>query len=852
MEENKILVGKCPNCGYELQYQENDSSVLCDACDSRINVRELFTNTINQQYDNSFEIKELFNTMDSSKAALAYLDNFFKEYDFLEYQRNDILEINNISKLVERNKIKFANQPSTWVLEMKSIIVPLTMKIDGLPTLGSEIAKLYYENDSSEAYSIFDTYSSIIEHILNDKDKIISKLLLDLENYKKTTNNDSSYIALEDSINKFKIKLNSLTLINSIKEIPELIEYENSINEEIYNNYLAKGIDAEEIYKKALSLYMLEDDKSRSFASFNQIIDYKDSKKYIRRINEFFSFNKLYLICGRYFIFGDYEKKIYTYDIKKSVRELKNGDDTIVNDYGSSFFEIIDSKISNTPLLENVIRVINIYGSRVYFYIYDSKLKEFQLISYDINTNQKQVLDSSRVEEGLVYDGLNNDNTHWNNLNRDKFFIRKRIIHLDDKKGCSIFKKKNILNTTYNNYSIILVDEVNNTATTIVDKAVDIMDYFDDKLFYTYSYSIDDDETVNTKFYYYDLNDNTINEVLDQNCILKAIKNNKIIYVTFNQSKTCQNVDLHIFDLKEKIDILLEKNIYSYITIIEDKIYYTVGNESYSVLFSIDFDGNNRTEVMKNSEDIISVSGGWIYLLKGCSRNDKTIKKISSDGTKQIVLATLVKKVFGIRNSFLYYVDIFNDLYSIRIDGKNKKCIASNIDINKDLIITRNRIYYLKDEIKEYTSNNKRVNTKSLYSIDLEGNNLIKHEFDVKEIKKYSNNGIFILKQGNVEYIVGTPINKKKYEYEVKLFKITKYLFLDEYTHEIDTKLILGLPNEANEVKGCFRKKDLDITYEELPIKYVRVRDDVAHEGDALKDQIDNNISKYHKKGCFR
>lgn len=865
MANEDLLVGKCPNCGYALRYDPNANSVECNACDSWVNVSDLKEPNrnvasplmVNSSYS-GVVASDLVAKIDNTGAILAYLDNFFENYSWEEYIYQTTIEIEDVRSFVDNSKIKFANDPSIWGLEFKSYLVPVTKKIEGLSTISKNIASLYFENDGTEAYPEYDIYTRVIKSLLASKERIIKILELDINNAKKYGGSDDLVNSLNDQLAELKTSFESIVVSEAITDTPDLQKIINERNEKLEQKYAERGIDVKALYKSAVAQYGFSDDKSSCLTLFKRIADYKDSKSYINKINSYFNFNgQLYVIAGRTFTFGDFKKKVNTYQ-KKSVKEMVGGlDNSVEEKVGLDLYEVIDGEITLEPMIESVLYVICVYGENLYVELYDNKAKEYQLVAFNINDKTKEVLDRCSNSKDLLYLDMDGTSSFWFTMDKTKFFIKKKLIHkIDDtlvKSGCGA-KPVATKNLMYNNFSVILVDMEANEASTIIDATVDIHEVYQDKIFYSYSYSEVKDDII-TKFYVYDINSNSKDEVLDENCIIHAVNKDRIVYTTFNQSCTAENVDLHVYDMISDSDRLIESNVYEFFDIINNKIYYTVGNAEYSSLLSVNFDGTERTEILANVENIFAVQAGWMYVTKGRGYN-KALIKISTDGKRRVTLCTLFKKVVKIANGNLYYIDIYDNLCTVRIDGKNNRIIARNLDPNSKVIVDSERLYYAQKELKEFNDNNKPIYTKSLYSLDLNGHNIVKHEFAIEDFKNYDENNIYIHKKETVSVKVGTPDKKGHYQYTVKDYNITKYVLFNKVTDAHDLVLTLGLPTKkAVENPGClgFGKKTIDYTYEIIPVKYIRKRTDIATQGEAYNEQASSNIEKPQTKnnnGC--
>ena len=103
--EEKFIKVNCPHCSYALTFQETDENVVCPQCDSVFGAKELQRNVsmINKIEPNL--TTTLLDSIESSDAALAYLENYFATFNWENFINETNITILDIKKMVEKRKV---------------------------------------------------------------------------------------------------------------------------------------------------------------------------------------------------------------------------------------------------------------------------------------------------------------------------------------------------------------------------------------------------------------------------------------------------------------------------------------------------------------------------------------------------------------------------------------------------------------------------------------------------------------------------------------------------------------------------------------------------------------------------
>lgn len=834
----KYLSGNCPHCLAKIEYKESDTSVLCNYCDNYVSVSELHnslsvTNRANAGNTQSDMMNSMVLAIETPESGIAYLDNFFLTYDWEEYCTSPFIKIGHIEKMVEKNKITNAANAQTWILEFKSISIPLLRKLQGLKKLEQKIAEKYTGSDDTDLYSDFDSYAKNIVRLLSEKESLIKVLVADVQFAEKYGADKTVVNELKSQIMKLNQALNSLVKVTKLEDVPAVNAKIEQMNAQVEQQLAIAGIDAASTYNSAVQQYMFNEDKSEALRLFTSVRGYKEANKYIAKINRIYNYDgTLYEFSGKRFYAQN--DKVQTLDVASMNKKKKQSQNELsASQKGKTYslYEVFESVPKTKECVEGISSMINAYGNDLYYIKNNCKI-----CYYNVITQVETSIDAANPGD---YRNFKDEFEFYLSKDKTKVCLKKKLEVKSDKKGCikSLFSK-NDDKGNLNNFQVILIDTVNHSVSTVVPECVDIMEFYDDKVFYSYAFKNDENEDVQTYLMVYDIKQGVRTKVLNTECVIHDSYNGNIIYSTFSPNDI--NGLLHCYNIATQSDVLLEENFYEFFGVYENKVYYTVGNYNYESLFSIDFDGSNRTEIILNIDNIYLVRSGWMYVTKGSDRNTLLLK-ISLDGKKKFFICNRFKSFVKFANGYIYYIDIFDSLHIVRNDGNEDKILADDIST---ICIDNNKIYYTRIENIEYDVLAKRMRKGySLYSMDLTGHNIKKIMFDVSGYAEFDENTLYISRKETISYEVTKPIKKNKENVTKEIYNLIRYYKYDKFTEQLEVIMNVGLPNPETEVPGCFGKtKKVKNTYRELPPKYDYTRHDRARVGENKEEKTITSI----------
>lgn len=869
---SKIVTYVCPNCGAPIMHDlesadgQVSESEICSACGSQFSISNLENrNRVEAAPQvagvSSAPAGSMFASyIDDSESALAFIENYFENYNWSDFILTSSLSIPEIDKIVEKVLVKAAANPATWEFQFNATATPLRKKINGLKTIADKFFNEYVKSeDTTPSFVYFDSYKRISSCIVSQKDAIYKKLSTALKYYKRYNGDQSVAAVLESQLQQIKADLDGVHTVTDYKELPGYQEACQKKIRRIADKLQAKGIDAEVVYSKAISAYKSHAPAREVLASFLKVYGYKDTSDYCDKLNAWFSFpienDKFIRLANTYF----YLKKdaAAAFNVGEAGKEAEKTEqeqeDTANSKQTYSLYPVVDKVPAKEPIVKGITNLLASFaGTLVY-------LKNNSTLCY-IDSTVEPVVENI-IEAGKAGDYDDADGNVNMFLSGKYMFITKKLQAVSVlKKGCfkKLFSKNKadeVVVTTDNNYSLLAIDLETCTAETVIDGLVDIMDVFSNQIFYLTA----DRATHTEGFYAYNYETKESKSVLSADTEIADVVNGKIIYFLWEPvswNKALYALDFHTGETK-----LLDTNVYSYYRNIDGDIYYYVGNSSCLTLYSISVDGTNKKEILANigSEKFLQKAEtryGWLYLTTGSGLN-WSLRKISKDGKKSVLLCNRYKSLIGIEDGYVYYINASNELHAVREDGKDDKCLLTNIGyiVKKDT----NDIYLLRHE---RVSDSKVSN--SLYRVSIGGHNLTKLAFDVSNAieNEYNKNEIYLYKTTLETYKVKVPVDKKNFDISYPTVEIKSLLIYNTQNGTFEEVLSLGRP-EADGLtykKGCFKKKEvkIDSEVEKVPTKIPYRRKGKMAAG-AIGNQQANNTkaqqaaeaeAKANKGGC--
>ena len=855
-------IGECPVCQNPLYYTKNDKAIECPFCMNTVAIKDIKAPSSQDEgcgccdCDCDDEVIEITDPV----SALVYLERFFAEYDWKAYKESVSLEMPEIDDMIEINRIKRGAEASTWVLSFESKIVPFVRKLEGLLEMEKEFLTIY-GSDSVIFADRFDLYSRISENVKAEATDFFAGLLSDIDFADRFGSDAETITAMKRRYNDAAELFNeTVREFNSPDDIPTVRKAKELLSAQAGEALAQSGIDAAATYELAVELAAVPERAADALRLFEAIRDYADSKEYIKKLNSFFNFNdKVIKLANKHFLVkrstpptvstGDlieeakandpkYLKKLNKKNAKarkanavQSKIPVKSGKTTL------SLYEVIEGKAYEPALVSGITSLLKFYGNKL-FYV---KRDRF-ICCYDAVTRVERIIDESFVGSYPL------DNVYTNTTGT-AIYVRKKLPAVTEEKvGCfkalfSMFKtKKQQLIDTKNNYSVLKIDLIDGTASVLIDRLVDVTECFNDRMFYiAYRENGFDARRCIApmpSFMVYDFKTGATAEVLGDDCHIHGVFGNNVIYTTWDPNDF--NRMLFSYDLATDVTTLIEANIFEYFDTVDGRVYYTVGNKKHSLLFSNNFDGTDRIELMKGVQKIVASRAGNVFLTRGTKRNT-TLFRLAPGGEDIDLVCSDLSSIVSIDDSRIYYINGNGSLCVVGLDGEGERKIADDVDFTS-IIIDKDFIYFLR---REQVGRDREAY--SLYRTDLNGRNIKKLIFNVTEIKNYDSDTIYVYKCSTTEYVATVYENQNIKGDKKVTFKVSKFFTFDKRTETESDLLSLGLPDQESSIekRGCL-KKDLKytVTYDEISNKVSYKKEGLAKVGEVYAEQTTLDISK--------
>ena len=819
MEDKLYITGLCPYCSLPLDYEPEDSAVLCPVCSKAIPTSALKLPGIDASFSSEQEENlHIAEGLTSAEAGLIYMDNFCENFDWAAFAETDKLSIPLLDTIAATAKIKFSDDPLTYMLDFRRLALPVFKKIEGLEVLRVDLALRYKSDDMSDMFEIFDVYSTVTKAIVASREQIKKELLSAIRAAKKFDISEEDCADLERSFELFERLADAVIAAESIDDIEVYRTLRHAKDAALISRLRESGIDAKKTYEKALSL--ISEGKLDAALHLLLIIrGYADSEHLLAAHTRIFSFGEEFSeMAGRQYV------------IRKKLSYFNPAEPEKYSADSLSLYEIRGGELATPAVISQISRIIGVFGTKIFFIRNSSRLCCFDTSSGELYANVR-VLDEAPVGDYAIDDGYM---APLFSSDGGKFFIRKKLREPERRRGCCGSRKSVSINRQ-NNYSVLMVDMDKVSAEVVIPEAVDVMDFFGDRIFYTVLSAKDG----SSAFRVYDVTTGEHSDILDSNSVIHNVIDGVIIYSTY--APNSDNMNLYTIDFERREPILIAKNIRDYYTSYGDRIFYTVGNESYNRLYSSRLDGCERREILENVKRICTVRSGYIYYVSGTGRNS-CLMKVSYDGERNIRVAPRFSHMLRISGGYLYYASTSGELCIVRCDGHGMRVIADKVDTSS-IIIDDKKIYCLReDDVRDREGLGDGA-IYSLYSTDLEGKNLKKLAYGVTEVKEYNEKNLYICTKKSESYLITTPIGKKKSSTDTVVCPVTEYATLDKDTEEITPIVTLGVPERTFTTyrSGClfFRKtKRRDGTVTLMPRVISYKRRGVTDEGTVLREEL--------------
>ena len=710
-----LKIMTCPTCGANLKAENNKDSITCVYCGNVIvPVSEPASNAKSEAPGFSGVLR--VEGIKTSSSALAYLEQYFEEYDWEAFAYAQNLSIPELNKLANSLKVSSADDKSTWLVSFRILCEPYLRKIEGCRKILSEIIT-EYKKDNFEAYSIFDAYKRVSSNIAKSQPGL-------LEDLEKFAANAAKYGASATEISSLNSDIaqvrepSGLTVYTAIEEIPEIRAFNEEKNARIAEELAAQGIDAAAQYEQAKELYAAKK-YVRALQLLLALKGYSDSRKLADEIDKYYLLGDALEIGGKLYCFRTDNAETKTL----------------------SLFPVEEQKLAKKPVIKNIGNIITNYADILYYLDGTKHLRQHDFSS---GTDLKC-----------------GDYTY----NSKAIYVYGRKVYLLGKKGAAANKAE-----------LMQLDLETGALTSLVTPVKEILSLTDGYMVYT-SLPKGAPEGAKPDLHVLSLDAMRITDLGNQKIDIQGYVEDCVVYTV--AAPNDKNLSLYIQDLATGAPArLIEQNIYNFQDIISGKLFYYVGNGSNRDLIQINTDGTGRREWPRYISSVLFEQGGWLYFIRRAGYNS-ILCKARLDGSRFSVIASDIDKFIDIKNGYLYYVNDSSALVKVRMDGSNLQKLCTDVQtvltVQEDRIV-----FVSVDErfrANEFTQNITTV--KSIYAVDFVGTGKRKLAYNILDAKEYDENTVWYLAEELKPAAAGAPATKKTSVYRLDINHCFAEMLLD-------------------------------------------------------------------------
>lgn len=692
-EKVTLKAMRCPTCGGSLKAENSTDAIVCVYCGNTIvPVNEATsvsaTAPVNES-TSAFNGVLRVEGIKTSSSALAYIEQFYEEYDWEAFAYAQTLSIATIDKLASSLKASSADDKNTWFVCFKAASVPFLRKIEGCQQILSSVIE-EYKKDNLDAYSKFDAYKRIASMIITAKSAVVANLEKFISNAAKYGASSTETAGLKADIQNI-VSLSIVETYCDIESIPAIKAFIEEKNAKIARELAAEGINADNEYARAKSL-IDEKNYAEALSVLLSLRGYSDTAALIKKIDKYYLISDVLEIEGNLYYF------------KKASSETE----------ALNLYPTVDNKISDKALIKNIGKIITNYADILYYLDDNRKLKKYSLSS---NTEEK------------IYD---------KSLNKKAIFVYDRRVFL-------LAEKNSDSSTTKN--ELVELDLVTGEVKTIIENVKEIVSLTGNKMIYTVSEKTESnsyESTYKTLTNIINVDTLVITGLGSKKISIEGFVHNYVVYTQESPNDYNKNLYIKAIDSDEP-EKLIEQNIYKFCDIIADKLFYYIGNSRNQSLININCDCTERREWPLYISKVLFEQGGWLYFIRKAGYNS-ILCKSRLDGSKFSIIAADIEEFIEIKNGYLYYINYASTLVKVRMDGSNLQELCD--DVESVLAVKEDKIIFVSIDDRIKTGELAQTTTKivkSIYAVDFSGSGKIKLAYNVKNAKNYDENTVYYI-----------------------------------------------------------------------------------------------------------
>ena len=779
----------CPYCGFRLAVATDDEVIACPNCGEESDVNNLLPLSVEDA-----KIKPINEEIPSYSGSLEPLSvqKFIEEY----YARIDIgqagVEIDlkpvRFLPLINSLELTKGDDKATWQAKFTAYYRPYERKLFCIEEAEAKALELYNANNLHILNVLFEQIRESISEVLNLKDAFFDRLE---ECLRKTAECEgvlpSEIELMSGLISGLRAQVESKRVPENIYEIEDIALAKTALDTAIATDLSGAGINANANYNEGKSL-LAAGNEAEAIAKLKPLGQYKDAAMLVEEAKRWAQFNGELLYLGGlpYLIFAHAE-------VEKEIRE-----DPVTVDLfdffrpslpGLDLYPVKDEEPDlKNPVILNFQFFLACFGD--YFY-YINELGKISCIN--CQTREQKTIETLgfKPRPDLFYQTVNEgeegillvESAERNAVDPNRNFFRLLIIKFGDfTNPIHVFSNPidNLRNLNDHlgpcryPYVCAARAELIEAGSTIIEKThIDIIDL---------------------------KHRETKTDFLIQNGEFVDGDEEFIYYAAYKNSK--YNVDVYQKSFATGAERLLVSNVFHAVTVIDKRLYYTVGNRHKQTLYCLDVLTGASSLVMDRFDGygMGSLLSDNFYFYRGSGYN-RTLMRTGGINGAAVPVACHVSPKEGafaeFKGGHFYYVDAFEKLCRVCLDGEHFEVVARNVD--RILKVDVNYIYYLLKEtvdelydLEEERAGKKYRISNSVYRYSILDNKAEKILFNVENAAFFDSERLFAYSADIVTFRTTNLAPKKNFD--VKCL-IREYSFYNVKTGEKKVLATFGKPH---------------------------------------------------------
>lgn len=659
-EKITLRAMKCPNCGAPLKAENAVDTTVCLYCDSTV-VPVLESTPTPHGEGGGFGGVIKVEGIKTSSSALAYIEQFFEEYDWDAFAYAQTLSVREIDILADSLKKSSADDKNTWFVCFKALSVPYLHKIDGCRRILDEVIA-EYRKDSLDAYSTFDAYKRVTAMVLSRRADVVAGL----EKYLAAA---TKYGATTQEINNLNEELNrirgavELTAYGDVEAIPAIQQIKVEKNARTVQALAVRGINAQQEYARAKAL--IEGKQYvQALTILRALRGYADADELAEKLDRYYLLDDVLEIEGVLYHFRKENVESTTYNLHRTV----NG------------------KVEAKPFVKNIANIITNYADLLYFLNNARKLCRCNLATGAVEVLGKRTFDMRElcVSGTTVYMLAEQEVME---LDMSTGTLKSRvndvvsIIRLENRK--MVFTTRTRADS---GYTVCVMDLDTLRVTPIGGPGCEVEAFVGNYAVFTYETPNDRNKTLCIKA----LDRDEPAKIVEQNIYsFCAVLADKLFYYVGNsRNRSLININCDGTERKEW-PLYISKVLFE-----QGGWVYFIRKVGYnSILCKSRPDGSKSKVIAADIDTFVKLKNGYLYYIN----DDSALVKVRMDGSNLQTLCDDVEKVLVVKEDKVVFVSLddssVKSIYAVDFSGSGKIKLAYNVKLAKEY--DDNAVYYM-------------------------------------------------------------------------------------------------------------------------------------------------------------